>query len=630
MTENTPPDTTPENPPTVFRRIHPTKNPTIDFSQGMPPVKSKIWWQCEKNHSWVTSINNQNRRKSCPICSNKLILQGYNDLATTSPQMAAQWHPTKNTLKPTEITDSSGKKIWWQCSKKHEWLSAPNSRNQKAACPVCSGRHLQAGVNDLATFQPNLATLWHKTRNGDLKPSSYRAGSSNVVWWQGECGHEWKRAIQNMVTNPTCPQCYGNKVNPGKSDLATTNPELAAEWHPTKNGEQTPADYQAGNGYKAWWQCAEKHEWQASIYSRKTRNCPVCAGQKIVAGFNDLATTHPKIASEWHPTKNGDLTPKDISKGGTTVIWWKCEKEHEWKIKAFPRTKRGNGCGKCSHPISKAEKEIFEYITQLGLTAEQNNRKVLNGKELDIYIPSKMIAIEFNGVYWHSETMGKDRNYHHSKWLAAKEAGIQLIQIWEDDWEADKAKVLKGLEHKLGMSKQEKVSGRKTKPVLISYPESLKFLNLNHIQGNAAGSYYLALKQGEETVAVLVLKREGVNDLNIIRYATSKQVIGGFTKLLSYATKTYAPSSYITFSDHTISDGGLYENNGFTADKELPPDYMYVVNGKRQHKFGYRLKKFRNDPKLLWEEGLTEKQLALLNNIPRIWDAGKTRWVKMV
>lgn len=116
-----------------------------------------------------------------------------------------------------------------------------------------------------------------------------------------------------------------------------------------------------------------------------------------------------------------------------------------------------------------------------------------------------------------------------------------------------------------------------------------------------------------------------------IRYATAARVPGGgFTKLLAHAENVYAPSHFITFADHTISDGGLYENNGFIVDKELPPDYMYVVNKERKHKFGYRLKRFQNDPNLLWEEGLTERELAALNSLPRIWDAGKTRYIKPI
>lgn len=82
-----------------------------------------------------------------------------------------------------------------------------------------------------------------------------------------------------------------------------------------------------------------------------------------------------------------------------------------------------------------------------------------------------------------------------------------------------------------------------------------------------------------------------------------------------------------TFSDHCVSDGGLYEQNGFVVDKVLPPDYMYVVGNRREHKFRYRLKRFREDPNLVYQDGISERELAKLNGLRRVWDAGKTRWL---
>lgn len=115
-----------------------------------------------------------------------------------------------------------------------------------------------------------------------------------------------------------------------------------------------------------------------------------------------------------------------------------------------------------------------------------------------------------------------------------------------------------------------------------------------------------------------------------MRFATSATVQGGFTKLLKYVERTYNPDSIITLSDNCLSDGKLYRNSGFIETKQITPDYMYVVKGKRIHKFSYGLNHFRNDPKLKFEEGLTERELARLNNFPRIWDAGRIRWVKRI
>jgi hypothetical protein len=185
------------------------------------------------------------------------------------------------------------------------------------------------------------------------------------------------------------------------------------------------------------------------------------------------------------------------------------------------------------------------------------------------------------------------------------------------------------LAHKLGVAPKEKVYARKTLSTVITKAEADAFLTTNHIQGAVDGSIRVGLKQDGTLVAVMILKTEPgqENTLNLLRFANSKSVVVGFTKLLKYVRELHPKTkTIITFSDNTVSDGGLYENNGFTATKQLPPDYMYVVRGVRQHKFGYRLKRFRNDPELQYVDGLTERELATLNRLPRIWDAGKTKW----
>lgn len=388
---------------------------------------------------------------------------------------------------------------------------------------------------------------------------------------------------------------------------------------------------------KFWWDCEKGHSWETTPASRVIHNsgCLVCLGKQTVVGVNDLKTLFPGLAKEWHPTKNGVLLPENFTVSSGKTAWWQCNKGHEWETYIYART-LGNGCLVCSYTnfSSAAELNIGEYLTQnLHQKIERNLRTIVKKHELDIYVPEKKIAIEYNGLYWHSEKF-KPKNYHYDKWLACKEQGIQLIQVWEDEWNRNPELVKRMLAQKIGMSTDPKIFARNSLPKKVSKETAEIFLNINHIQGFASGSYYLGLfdkRDIEKLVAVLVLKKEpGTNGktLNIIRYATSQNVVGGFTKLLSYAEKTYKPKSFVTFSDNCVSDGGLYENNGFIADKNLAPDYTYLVKGERKHKFGYRLKRFRNDPELQYRPGLTERELAALNGLPRVWDAGKTRWVK--
>jgi hypothetical protein len=245
-----------------------------------------------------------------------------------------------------------------------------------------------------------------------------------------------------------------------------------------------------------------------------------------------------------------------------------------------------------------------------------------------MWIPAHNVGIEFNGTYWHREKhRGKD--LHHNKYLAAKKAGIQLIQIWEDDWNQKQEVVKSVLSQKLGVA--EEVLAEETDVITVTKQQAEEFLNDNHLQGYASGIHYLGLvsKGDIETLrGVMVLDEEPGDGkiLNIIRYATSANVIGGFSKLLSYATKRFKPESFTAIADHCVSDGDLYEDNGFIAEQVLPPDYMYVVRNGRKPRSEYPLERFRDDPKLLREEGLTEIELADLNGLDRIWDAGKTRY----
>ena len=262
-----------------------------------------------------------------------------------------------------------------------------------------------------------------------------------------------------------------------------------------------------------------------------------------------------------------------------------------------------------------------------------SDRSIIAPYELDIYIPDRGIAIEYNGLYWHTESAGKDRSYHYNKWRECKDKGIQLVAIWEDEWRDNRGLVEKMIDHKLGVSDDRKVFARKTTVVQVESSVARDFCDTHHIQGSANGSAHIGLKDRAGELVAISVWRKNRNNLYLERYCTSTTVVGGMGKLLK-AGKTWARNNdcykIVTFADHQVSDGNLYEKLGFTKEKELPPDYKYVADGQRKHKFGYRLKRFQNDPELLYREGYTETQLAQLNGLERVWDCGKTRYVMEV
>lgn len=284
-----------------------------------------------------------------------------------------------------------------------------------------------------------------------------------------------------------------------------------------------------------------------------------------------------------------------------------------------------------THPrfekTSPGEERLCGFVRSLGVDVSAHDRTVAAPQEVDIYVADHRLAIEYNGVYWHAEPY-RGRTYHHDKWSACRKAGVRLIQVWSDDYALRPEVVHSMIRHQLQMN-SERVMARNTVVSEETEKVSNMFLDANHIQGGVAGSVYvgLRLKATDELVALALFKCGPGRRWELTRYATSVSVAGGFTKCLAYFTRSYPWTEVRTFADLCVSNGGLYRAAGFVEDGLIPPDYRYVVDGVRKHKFGFRLDRFRSSPDLEYVEGLTERELAELNGLRRIWDAGKVRWV---
>ena len=264
-----------------------------------------------------------------------------------------QWNCARNGgLTPDTVTVGSRQKVWWIDRLGHEWQQAVYNRTALGrGCPVCAGREVRAGVNDLASTHPHLAAQWDRDKNGALAPQQVTAGSGRKVWWRCEKGHFWGATVASRASGCGCPVCANRVILPGVNDFATTHPALAAEWHPEKNGDLTPQKISYGYGKKVWWQCAHGHVWQAAPKTRVRMGagCPVCANDVAQKGYNDLATLFPAVAAEWHPTKNGSLTPEQVVSGSHQTAWWQCALGHAWRAKIVDRTRGASGCPYCAN-----------------------------------------------------------------------------------------------------------------------------------------------------------------------------------------------------------------------------------------------------------------------------------------
>lgn len=350
--------------PLVAKEWHPGKN-SKSANQVIAGSASKAWWLCSKGHEWQGSVVNRTRRGSkCPVCANKKVQTGFNDLVSFDSDLASEWDVTKNNgVAPASVLSGSHAMAWWQCVNKHSWRASISSRSRGSGCPVCANLQVQEGANDLATTHPGLAEEWNVVRNGDLSPSQVIAGTNKKLWWVCQFGHEYESAGSKRITGQACPVCSNHKVQIGFNDLASQYPEIAKSWEPELNGGSKPTQVTAGSSRKFWWACKHGHKFQATPAARLHGiGCPVCAGKKVLEGINDLATTHPMLLAEWNYSRNVELKPTDVMAGTSKRIWWQCNLGHEWQTSGNKRVS-GQGCPSCAtFGFNQAKAGIFYFI----------------------------------------------------------------------------------------------------------------------------------------------------------------------------------------------------------------------------------------------------------------------------
>lgn len=294
--------------------------------------------------------------------------------------------------------------------------------------------------------------------------------------------------------------------------------------------------------------------------------------------------------------------------------------------------KRGYKCPKCSdNNFSKSEKELADFIlSELKIPIEQRNRTLLDGLEIDVLIPSHKIAIEFNGLYWHSEACIQDKNYHLHKTEIAESKGYHLIHIFEDEWLEHKDLVLSKVRHFLGCDTDKPVIGaRKCVIKTLSKPLAEPFLTTYHLQGFVASTAYYGAFYGDILVGVMTFKQEKPNMWNLTRFATNTdyRLPGLANKVFKQFVKDNNPTEVKTFLDRRwgYCGGNVYDKMGFELIETLLPDYKYVVRKQRVHKFNFRkhiLSKKYNLPLTM-----TEKEMAEQLGFYRIWDCGLYKYV---
>ncbi len=304
-------------------------------------------------------------------------------------RLLQQWHPTKNrhlppygvTLTPDSVAPTDKRRVWWQCAKGHAWPDSVANRVEKVltgqdtGCIFCKPETIRRApmlwdyclgdVPDGEVDCSHLLDEWDTEKNAPLTPRDVKTLAYCKVWWRCAAGHSWAALVANRVkAGVGCPYCGHRKVLAGFNDLAFLHPELAAQWDHTKN-PIGPAEVTAKSNRKVWWLCPAGHSYEKTVANRTQggQGCPVCralAGEKgsmLLPGVNDLATTHPAVAAQWNNERN-TLSPAEVKAGSRQVVWWRCDRGHEWQTPVARRTgKRPIGCPVCAAASIKSKRK---------------------------------------------------------------------------------------------------------------------------------------------------------------------------------------------------------------------------------------------------------------------------------
>lgn len=329
---------------------------------------------------------------------------------------------------------------------------------------------------------------------------------------------------------------------------------------------------------------------------------------------------------------NEDLS---VSKKNHDVFKFKCLKcNHEWdQISFYPR------CHKCNPPTyfgtSLEEKKLVDFIQGIKIC---NSRNIISPFELDIYLPNNNVAIEYNGLYWHSESMGKYNDYHLNKWNKCREKNIHLIQIFSDEW-LNKEDIVKSRILNILKQTPNKIYARKCEiKEIIDIKIKNQFLNNNHIQGEDKSKIKIGLYYENNLVSVMTfgIPRKAIgksknsinNEYELVRFCNilNTNVIGGASRLLKYFIKKYSPNKIYSFADNRWSDinNNVYKNLGFTLTSISPPGYWYTKDFlNRLHRYNFNKNKLIENGN---DKNKTEFEIMDELGYHRIWDCGVSRY----
>lgn len=489
----------------------------------------------------------------------------------------------------SESYETSRAKMEWVCPQGHRYYAAWRKFLSGQRCAKCYGNKKLTLAEVQLGFQ----------KEGYLLVSDHYEECMQILDTRCSNGHPYKTSWNNFQQGYRCPECAGNK-KPEIDDIRLRLLEsgytlLSEEYENKRSFLMVKCDQ--GHQYEATWD---------TINSGCV--CPEC---NYFRKWKD-EEIH-ELADQLGFEYKGQIQKfQDLRK-----YLFHCTKKHEYWATPYSLQRYPN-CPRCD--VVVAEQEIAHFLESKKIEFEFRTRSVIKNRELDFFIPSLNLAIEYCGLYWHNEDH-KPRNYHLEKLLMCKEKGISLITIFEDEWIHRRNQVYNFLESKLGKTARIRASDCKVLPVCPT--KAGEFLDKHHILGrtNTKQKFY-GLYYRTELVNIVAYGPHHRDEKRIVlsRVCTRRglNVYGGLTRLVKAIMKECGITRIATFCDRRWSEGSSYSKVGFKVESVLPPDYSYLKGQKRYSKQTMRLKPGERGP---------EKSLRLAQGYKRIWDCGKIRYV---
>ena len=347
----------------------------------------KIKWRCQLGHEWTASPNSRSSGSACPVCAGRVVLPGFNDMATTRPLLITQ---LVDPALATTLTGHSNKKVEWRCELGHTWLAAVADKDDEGGCPYCANQRVLAGFNDLASTRPDLAAELADSTLGALVTQ----GSSTKVRWRCQQGHEWTAAVSDRagVRATGCPYCSGRRAIPGQTDIATTHPHLIEQLV-----DQTLAtQVSQASDRRVDWRCGLGHMWTSPVKERaqRERGCPYCSNKRVLPGFNDLRTRLPDLAAELVDRSQATT----VTPGSEKKFEWQCIQGHTWTASVLNRVVGGTGCPSCAEYGFKRHEPAWMYLLhhpewamlQIGVTNDRDTR-------IETHMRSGWLLVDIDG-----------------------------------------------------------------------------------------------------------------------------------------------------------------------------------------------------------------------------------------